>query len=280
MSLPALAALGTMHGKAVAIAPPLARLGVGVIVPAGLDTDRFGTFTGEIPRAGTMEEAARAKARAAIAATGLETGIASEGAYGPHPAVPFLAVGREIILWRNEATGHEIIEWIVDDTPSFDHAEATSLEDAAPFLARAGFPGTALVVTAAGLSGIKPVAKGVRDPVVLASAIEQARDSSPVGRALLQTDMRAHMNPRRMQTIARLADRVAERLATPCPACGMPGFGLVRVEKGLPCDDCGTETQLVRAVVIGCSACQFEKRGPRHDGRARATPAECPECNP
>ncbi|NHB77752.1 hypothetical protein [Rhodobacter calidifons] len=62
MSLPGRVALGTMHGKAAAIAPPLARLGIAVVVPEGLDTDRFGTFTGEVPRAGGMVEAARAKA--------------------------------------------------------------------------------------------------------------------------------------------------------------------------------------------------------------------------
>ena len=42
--LPSRVALGTMHGKAVVIAPPLSALGIGVVVPEGLDTDRFGTF--------------------------------------------------------------------------------------------------------------------------------------------------------------------------------------------------------------------------------------------
>ena len=76
MILPDRAALGTMHGKAAAIAPPLARLGIALVVPDGLDTDRFGTFTNETPRLGTMDDAARAKACAAIAATGLSVGIA------------------------------------------------------------------------------------------------------------------------------------------------------------------------------------------------------------
>ena len=53
MSLPERVALGTMHGKAAAIAPPLARLGIALVVPEGLDTNRFGTFTGETPRHGS-----------------------------------------------------------------------------------------------------------------------------------------------------------------------------------------------------------------------------------
>ena len=51
-----------MHDKAAAIAPPPARLGLAVAAPEGLDTDRFGTFTGAVPRAGNMVESARAKA--------------------------------------------------------------------------------------------------------------------------------------------------------------------------------------------------------------------------
>jgi len=58
MTLPDRAALRTMHGKAAAIAPPLARLGITLVVPKGLDTDRFGTFTAEVPRKGTMDDAA------------------------------------------------------------------------------------------------------------------------------------------------------------------------------------------------------------------------------
>lgn len=76
MTLPDHAALGTMHGKAVAIAPPLARLDITLVVPVRLTTDQFGTFTTKIPRTGTMEDAARAKARAAISATGLRNSIA------------------------------------------------------------------------------------------------------------------------------------------------------------------------------------------------------------
>ena len=80
-ALPRRIALGTMHGKETALVPAFARLGVDLVVAPGVDTDRFGSFDGMTPRAGTMEEAARAKARAAMAATGLTSGLASEGAF-------------------------------------------------------------------------------------------------------------------------------------------------------------------------------------------------------
>ena len=55
-------ALGTMHAKERALAKPFARiLGAELVVPHDIDTDAYGTFTGETPRAGTMLDAARAK---------------------------------------------------------------------------------------------------------------------------------------------------------------------------------------------------------------------------
>ena len=43
------AVLATMHGKEEVIVPALAPLGLALSVCPGLDTDRFGTFSGEVP---------------------------------------------------------------------------------------------------------------------------------------------------------------------------------------------------------------------------------------
>jgi hypothetical protein len=268
-----------MHGKAVALAPPLSRIGISLVVPESFDTDRFGTFSGEVPRPGTMEEAARLKAIAAARATGLPVGLASEGAYGPHPVVPFLAFGVELILWHDTRTGHEVTERLTDDAPTYDRIEVTSPDDLAPFLARIRFPKTALVVSAAG-QGPAPVAKGITDPTALTVAVTAALAQSAQGRAILQTDMRAHLNPRRMEVIARLAERFATRMAQACPACAAPGWGLLRSETGLPCTDCGTPTALVRAEIHGCTACGRTETRPRGDGLVTTDPASCPVCNP
>lgn len=265
-------ALGTMHGKEVAIAPPLAALGI-VVQRAGIDTDRFGTFAGDVPRAGSMLEAAQAKARAAASATGLRFALASEGAYGPHPQIPFLPFGRELLLWLDTETGREIVETLADDRPSYDQQTASTIAEAEGFLSRIGFPASAVIVQSP--RALPPVAKGVTDREVLAAAIAAAK--AVAGSALLQTDMRAHMNPRRMSVIADLARRLARRLATPCPACGAAGFGLLRSIPGLPCSDCGGETGLTGADLLGCTACGHEQRLAR---TGEADPAHCPHCNP
>lgn len=279
MRLPARIAFGTMHGKAAAVQPPLRRLGIGLVVPEAFDSDRFGTFTGEVPRQGTMVEAARAKARAAAAATGLPVGLASEGSYGAHPVVPFLPFGRELLLWHEVDSGREIAEWLADEAPVYDHVLAADAAGAEAFLRGVGFPETALIVAPAGDSG-QPVAKGVTDPDSLARVIAQASALSPEGRALVQTDMRAHCNPRRMQTIGRLAERLAARLACSCPACSAPGWGRLRSAPGLPCRDCGLPTALPQAEVLGCTACGHEAERPPVGSPAEADPTHCPRCNP
>lgn len=279
MTLPKRIAFGTMHGKEAAFGPPLAALGVTLILPEGLDTDRFGTFTGEVPRAGDMKAAARAKLDAARRITGLDVALASEGAYGPHPTVPFLAAGIEIALWHDAARGHEVVERIVDERPAYDHALVTDMAEAEPFLARVGFPQTGVIV-AADIKAPRPLAKGLRDASAVEAGIAQAAKSSSDGRAFLQSDMRAHMNPRRMEVLRKLARRLAERLSRRCPNCGAPGWGLIRTETGLPCGWCGRPTRLMLREIHGCTACGHAESNPRHDGLAEADPGACESCNP
>lgn len=270
--LPQRVALGTMHGKEAAIAPPLAALGI-VVQRAEIDTDRFGTFTGDVARAGTMLDAARAKARAASEAAGLAVALASEGAYGPHPHVPYLPFGRELLLWLDTATGREIVEMAVDDRPCHDQQSVEDPAAAEGFLSRIGFPATAVIVQEE--LAAPPVAKGITDRAALDAAI--AAVCARRGRALLLTDMRAHVNPRRMAVIGELAARLAQRLATPCPLCAAPGFGCLRPVPGLACSECGAETALVAADLHGCTACGHEDLRPR---AGQADPAHCPYCNP
>ncbi|MEO8244971.1 MAG: DUF6671 family protein [bacterium] len=163
-----------------------------------------------------MIDAARDKAKAASVAAGLPVGLGSEGAYGAHPLIPFLAWGKEILLWHDSRTGHEIMAHVVDEAPIYDHIEVIRPDEAHSFLLRIGFPATAVIVAPADARN-RPVAKGVQDMDHLAMAIRTAASG---GRALIQTDMRAHLNARRMSTIQKLADRFAHRLAKHCDCCG------------------------------------------------------------
>jgi len=271
-----------MHGKEAAIAPPFAeRLAMRGVTPGGLDTDTLGTFTGEVPRAGTAAQAAIAKARLGMSRTGLPLGVASEGSYGPHPQAPFLAAGVELMVLVDDERGLSIVEQLVDEAPCFEHATVACLREATQFLSRAGFPAQAVVVQPdTPEHGTGVLRKGLRELADVETAIRQCAQSSRHGRALLSTDMRAHQNPTRMATISRLAVRLAERVLSLCAHCGSPGYGEVGRETGLPCSWCGGPSILVHRRILGCARCDHRESVPRSDGLSEADPRHCPACNP
>ena len=265
------AALATQHGKERAIAPAFAAMmGLAVTVPQGIDTDVLGTFTGETPRPASMRDTLRMKARLGMTATGLPIGIASEGSFGPHPFIPFLAGGVEMLMFIDDNRGIEVVEEAVCEDTNFAAQEIAPGADIEGFLARIGFPDHAVM-----LRNGDQITKGITSRPDLDRLLKHCNAG-----ARLETDMRAHLNPTRMVEIGKLAERLARRVATPCPACAVPGFGTVRHEAGLRCKDCGASTHLVRSIVHGCALCRHEEHLPRSDGREAASPAECPECNP
>jgi hypothetical protein len=263
------AVLATQHGKARAIAPAFARRTGMAVVESAIDTDRFGSFTGEVARTGTALDAAIAKARAGMAATGSALGLASEGSFGPHPWLPFGAAGVETLVFIDAARGLVISETRLSRRTNYARLKIGPGADVPAFLARAGFPAHALVVRGADSAVL---AKGVQDDAVLARLLPHA--------AALETDMRAHMNPTRMAAIRSVAVRLAARLATPCPACGSPGFGSIAPRPGLPCSDCRQPTAMAAGLTVTCPACGHVENRSRPDGRTAASPADCGWCNP
>lgn len=274
------AALATMHGKERAIAPSLrASLGMELIVPPDIDTDQLGTFTGEIARKGAMADVAVEKARLGIRSSGLSLGFASEGSFGPHPVIPFLVAGIETLVFVDDGRRIVIRETMIDESPCFHHAIVETDDELDAFLKTISFPDHAVIVKPNDASG-GFVAKGITERKLLSEAIEKAAHDSDDGLALIQTDMRAHLNPTRMASLSRLARQMADRLSMLCPACGVPGFGRIATELGLPCSWCSEPSNLAKGEVLGCPLCDYRALRPRSDGLTAADPAFCPLCNP
>ena len=277
-------ALATMHGKERILARPL-RVGLGLTLShaSAVDTDRFGSFSGERPRLADALTTCQRKAEAALEALGLELGIASEGAFGPHPAVPMLPVGHEWITFVDRRDGLVISEQLMSRTTNYSSCQAADPESIAGWLHQVGFPSHALMVRPLlpemGNAGTW-LAKGVHDPRQLAVLMAEAVQLSPIAQAWLETDMRAHCNPTRRAAIRQLAFRLVRKVASHCPACGAPGWGVVATVAGLPCGECGLATRLVNAEVFGCVACSHQDSRPRRDGRRAADPMHCDYCNP
>lgn len=272
----AVIAVGTRHGKAEQFASAFHRhLGAHLITPPDLDTDRFGTFTGEQPRLESALKTARAKARLGMQMAGLPYGLASEASYGPLPGsgVPG---HEELLLFLDDVRGIEIIEGHRSaDVPPGNHRVAAA--DELPATVVEGMPEQALIVRTAGGEPIE-IVKGITTRQRLHAAIDAAARRSLDGLAVVEPDLRAHHNPRRRRVLTRLGDALAARLSRHCPACDMPGFGRVDTESGLPCADCGCPTPISRSVIHGCAGCGH--RSTQAVDALAAEPVWCPRCNP
>lgn len=275
------AVLSTKHGKERVLAPFLmAAMDLKLRVPEGVDTDTLGTFTGEVPRTGTPREVALRKARMGMAATGLPLGLANEGSFGPHPQLGIVPGNHEVLLFVDDELGIQVVEETLSTQTNFAHKVGGSVRDLAGFLEKVGFPAHGLIVRPN--SGLQPglLFKGVTTMQDLEEAVDRCARASTDKTAHVATDMRAHMNPTRQKVIGEVAERLAQRLLTRCLQCGTPGWGLVDVVRGLPCELCGWETDLVREEVHGCPRCDFRENRPRADGLDRAYAGNCPCCNP
>ena len=275
------AILGTQHGKEAVIAPLLeSALGLHVEVLGDFDTDRFGTFTGEIARLRSAKDTVRAKALAALAeAPHGAFGLASEGSFGPHPDVPFVSCGLELVMLTTHDGAVELIGTDLTLETNFAGVDVRSFDDVAAFAQRAAFPSHALLVKACAThagSGAS-ITKGIREWSVLESTVNAllARD----GCATIETDMRAHLNPTRMRSIARATASLVRAASSQCPHCRAPGFVVTGVERGLPCEACGRPTQRPLAELLMCGKCAH--RESRMMVAPSAAPAgQCDWCNP
>ena len=176
-----------------------------------------------------------------------------------------------------------ISEQLISRSTNYSSCSGVDPEAIAGWLRQVGFPRHALMVRpmegeTSAVGGW--LAKGVHDPVQLAWLMAEAVRLSPVRQAWLETDMRAHCNPTRRVAIRQLAFRLVRKVASECPACGAPGWGMVDTIVGLPCEDCGLATRLVLREVMGCVACSHTESRPRRDGREAADPMHCDYCNP
>lgn len=81
--------IATKHKKERVIAPILEKeLGVNCFV-TDIDTDKFGTFTGEIERKEDAISTARNKCLLAMELENCDLVLASEGSFGAHPSLFF-----------------------------------------------------------------------------------------------------------------------------------------------------------------------------------------------
>lgn len=276
------AVIATMHGKERVIAPILVHsLGLSVEVPTNFDTDRFGTFTGEIERTGSQLDAARAKIQAAFDhIPDARVAVASEGSFGPDPVIPFLGLGRELVLLVDRESGLELTGHDATLETNYAHTIVHDLAAALAFAERVHFPDHAVIVM--GCRGDQPAPDiALHKGIVRTDQVERAVQDvlALAGVAFVETDMRAYLNPTRMRAIGRATTDLVRRFRSRCPVCAHPGFDVTERVPGLPCEWCGAATRVVKTEVLSCADCGHHTERPAVDP-ATADPGQCALCNP
>ena len=269
------AIVATMHGKQRVIEPVLARLGLRFLPSPTIDTDRFGTFTREITRNGSQREAVLAKAQAGLdLCPASDFAIASEGAFGPNPQMPLLPAGFEMVVLLERASGRTIVGSHLSTATTFAQCEAATLADVYAFAEKMGFPSHAIVLMAGRYGPV--LAKGVTSWIALEDA---CRAQAISGRAIwVEADMRAHLNPTRMDAVAQAAFDLVRRLQARCPACTYPDW-TPRLVTGRPCAWCNGPTIEAWIEEYVCEACGNRVENAINPER-KGDPGHCGFCNP
>jgi len=242
----------------------------------GFDTDSLGTFTRDIARHGDQLEAARKKAAQGIELLGLPLGVASEGSFGLD-LFGFLPWNVELVVLVDRLRGIEIVGR-AQGAAHHCHERVVTRDALDTFARRADFPEHGLVLRPDAENDPR-VRKGLVEWPLLHAAFDEALGESRAGAVFVESDLRAHMNPTRMEMIRNATANLIERMCSECPVCGTPGFWRVERIAGLPCRDCDLPTGEACAERWRCVAADHTETRDVSAGRF-ADPARCDMCNP
>lgn len=272
--------VATMHKKEMIMTSLLEEhLGVKVVVPLRFDSDKFGTFTRETARVGNQLEAARAKAHAAMISEGVDLAVASEGSFGAHPSMPFVQSNFELVLLVDKKNGREIRGHHRTLETNIDGQYVSTVEEALKFARAIGFPEHGIIIRKSeqGRFGIH---KNILNEKELIEVASKMLSRFFTKRVFIETDMRAHRNPTRMESIKKATEDLINNIKSVCPKCQAPGFVVVDHEKGLKCSLCGIPTDLPLNDVYKCSACNYTEKKLVDKYGITADPQYCGYCNP
>lgn len=270
--------VATMHRKEQVIAPILEKeLGVVCFVDNSYNTDRWGTFTGEIERALDPLTTVREKCLRAMQLNGCDLGVASEGSFGPHPSYFFVNADDEWLIFIDRLNKVEIVVRELSTDTNFSGRAVTSEEELYDFAGSVGFPTHGLILRQS-QDEKAAIYKGITEAETLRSIFLQMKTQN--ASVYVETDMRALYNPTRMKVIERAAAKLVEKIKSTCPQCHMPGFCVTDVTTGLPCAGCGAPTRSIRSHILVCQHCAFTREDFYPQQNTTEDPRYCDYCNP
>jgi hypothetical protein len=269
--------IATKHKKERVIAPILEKeLGVNCFV-TDIDTDKFGTFTGEIERKEDAISTARNKCLLAMELEKCDLVLASEGSFGAHPSLFFANADEEILLFIDKKKDIEIIVRELTFETNFNGSEIKTIKELEEFVKNSKFPTHGIILRKA-KNDSTLIEKGITNLDQLYKTFKYL--ISMYGSAFIETDMRAMYNPTRMKVIENATYKLAKKINSLCPKCSIPGFGIIDSKSGLPCDLCNFPTQSTLSHIYSCQKCNYIKEVFFPNGRKKEDPMYCDICNP
>lgn len=272
------AVIATKHKKEEVIAPILENdLGLICVIPNDLNTDRLGTFSGEVEREDDPVTTLRKKCQMAIDTSGINLAIANEGSFGAHPTIFFAHADDELVMLMDRENSIEIIERELSLNTNFDGGEIKSENELIEFANKIGFPSHGIILKKE-KNNYSNIIKESKTLEELTQNYQKIRNED--GTAYAETDMRAMYNPTRMKIIEQAAIKLVKKAKSLCPSCSTPGFGIVDAVKGLPCEMCGMPTRSTLKYIYRCQKCNYQKEKEFPFEKRVEDPQYCDFCNP
>jgi hypothetical protein len=270
--------IATKHHKEKVIAPLLEdALGVVCLIDENFDSDKLGTFTGEVERELDPISTARQKCLLAMELSNCDLGVASEGSFGPHPSLFFVNSDEEFLIFIDQKNNLEIIVRELSTETNFNGKEIRSENKLLEFADSVSFPSHGLILRKS-KNDNSDIIKGITDTAQLKKAFKELLDKSNFIYA--ETDMRALYNPSRMEVIEAAAQKLVVKINSLCPQCSTPGFGVTDTKKGLACSLCGSATNSTLSYIYECKRCQYTKEELYPHKKTTEDPMYCNYCNP
>lgn len=155
------------------------------------------------------------------------------------------------------------------------------MEEAWEFAQLLGFPEFGVIVKAGKNEYNKPyIFKEAKTRSSLEAALLYLFDISPDGKIQMQTDMRAHRNPFRMENIRLATIELIKTIQSGCSQCNTPGFYVKEVIKGLPCKLCNAPTRSTLSYIYERKKCSHREEKLYPQGKQYEDPGSCDSCNP
>jgi hypothetical protein len=264
--------IATMHGKEKVMAPLVSRHLFVLPHVAPINTDAFGTFSGEVERVNDSFTTLRRKISHALKITGETLGMGSEGSFGPHPSLPWVTADHELVMLLDVQNHGEWYASAISTETNFTQTTVSDAKALQAFAEAVHFPEHALMVRQAD----GKLVKGINDWTILKNTVDPLfRKGESVA---IETDMRAHHNPMRMRVIEQTTRTLIDKIYSLCPRCDSPGFSIASRAEGLSCEQCGAPTRLIKTEIWVCTACRYTEN---HPVTARTASAMyCDFCNP